>query len=103
VAQVGPQDQAGRVVFHFVCCIRDRQHFYVPAQPEVGGRLQVELIVALVFTSIVTVALSRMHARTMKKEIETNENVLNHRLEIRRLDDAKEAREQKLLGDGSGK
>ena len=61
-----------------------------------------EFIVGSVLFTIVTFALSKMHERTVKKEIETNENVLNHRLELRKLDDAKEFREERqhMLGDG---
>jgi hypothetical protein len=60
----------------------------------------VELLAFLFLSTLVSVTVSRMHARTTKKEIETNQAVLDHRLEIRKLDDARELREQRLLGDG---
>ncbi len=56
-----------------------------------------ELLVFLIFSAMVTAAIVRIHSLNTKARIETNPSVLEHKLWIRELDDAKETR---MLGDG---
>lgn len=59
-----------------------------------------EVIVFLIFAGMAFSLVARMHGQTQRRLTETNENVLNHRLAIRKLDDARDDREQRLLLEG---
>lgn len=61
-----------------------------------------EILTFLITVTIVAALFNRAHARSIQQQIETNPHVLEHRLAIRKLDDAREARESQHLLSGGG-